>query len=190
MIKWGFLKFEKSGQFVIDQDQVNVHIDELKLQLKACEHSVFAWVQAYNKYVASFFVSNFGSPPAQCFGQRHVDMVISTLQRIHVALFPDHGGSVIEYLADTIHKRFGVRDIPPGWFMWPIAMGGLEVKSAFIPQFAIRDWLCEDPCKQIEEALQNERDEYSRSVLIFHKLHFVDWFSKKISVLGRVGNLE
>lgn len=161
-IKWGFLKFEESGQFVIDQAQVDVHIDELKLQLKACEHSVFAWVQAYNKYVASFFVNNFGSPPAQCFGRRHVDMVIDTLQRIHLALFPQHGGSVIEYLADLIQERFGVGDIPPGWFLWPMAMGGLEVKSPLIPQFAIRDCLCIDPSKKLRDALEVEKDTYAK----------------------------
>lgn len=159
-IKWGFLNFEESGQFVIDQSQVDEHIDELKLQLKACEHSVLAWIQAYNKYVSSFFVNNFGSPPAQCFGQRHIDMVISTLKRIHLALFPDHGGSVIEYLADKIESQFGVRDIPPGWFMWPIAMGGLEVKSPFIPQYAIRDLLLEDPPKKFTDELEQERDGY------------------------------
>ncbi|KAG0593263.1 hypothetical protein KC19_1G316800 [Ceratodon purpureus] len=161
-IKWGFLKFEESGQFVIDQAQVDVHIDELKLQLKACEHSVFAWVQAYNKYVASFFVNNFGSPPAQCFGQRHVDMVIDTLQRIHLALFPEHGGSVIRYLAHVIQQRFGVSDIPPGWFLWPMTMGGLEVKSPLIPQFAIRDYLCDDPVQKIKDAVEEEEDTYTK----------------------------
>ena len=161
-IKWGFLKFEESGQFVIDQAQVDVHIDELKLQLKACEHSVFAWVQAYNKYVASFFVKNFGSLPAQCLGRRHVDMVIDTLQRIHLALFPEHGGSVIEYLAHVIHERFGVRDIPPGWFLWPMTMGGLEVKSSLIPQFAIRDSVCADPAKKIKDELELEKDRYTK----------------------------
>ncbi|KAG0605524.1 hypothetical protein M758_9G065900 [Ceratodon purpureus] len=161
-IKWGFLNFEESGQFVIDQSQVDVHIDELKLQLKACEHSVFAWVQAYNKYVASFFVNNFGSPPAQCFGQRHIDMVILTLERIHLALFPNHGGSVIEYLAHVIQERFGVHDIPPGWFLWPIAMGGLEVKSPLIPQYVIRDALCVDPSKKFEDALDAEKELYAQ----------------------------
>jgi hypothetical protein len=159
-IKWGFFKLEESGQFVIDQSSVDAHIEELQRQLKACEHSVFAWVQAYNKYVASFFVNNFGSPPAQCFGQKHVDMVIDTLQRIHLALFPKHAGSVIKYLADVIYARFGVRDIPPGWFLWPMAMGGLEVKSPLIPQFAIRDRLCVDPVKKLKDALESEKEAY------------------------------
>ena len=123
---------------------------------------MFAWVQAYNKYVASFFVNNFGSPPAQCFGQGHVDMVIRTLERIHLALFPDHGGSVVEYLADVIQERFGVHDIPPGWFLWPIVMGGLEVKSPLIPQYAIRDCLCVDPSKKFKEALDSEKASYAR----------------------------
>uniref|UniRef100_A0A7I4DFT0 Reverse transcriptase domain-containing protein n=2 Tax=Physcomitrium patens TaxID=3218 RepID=A0A7I4DFT0_PHYPA len=161
-IKWGLLKFEETGQFVIDQSLVDAHIEELKLQLKACNHSVFAWVQAYNKYMTSL-VNNFGSPPACCSGQRHVDMVISTLQRIQLALFPEHGGSVIDYLATVIQERFGVHDIPAGWFMWPIAMGGLEVKSPFISQLCLREGLPEDPKQVFDTALEAEKEGYTMS---------------------------
>lgn len=160
-IKWGFLKFEESGQFVIDQAQVDIHIAELKLQLAACDNSIFAWVQAYNKYVSSFFVNNFGSPPAQCFGSRHVDMVVSTLQRIQLELFPKHQGSVTAYLADVIQERFSVRDIPTGWYYWPTPMGGLEVKNPFIPLYALRDSMCVDPLKDFQKELENEEEIYT-----------------------------
>lgn len=160
-IKWGFLKFQESGRFVIDQSQVDIHIAELKLQLAACESSVFAWVQAYNKYVSSFFVNNFGSPPANCFGRQHVDMIIDTLQRIQLELFPQHQGSVTSYLADIIQQRFGVQDIPDGWYYWPISMGGLEVKNPIIPLYALRDDICEDPTTQFPGVCEKDEASYA-----------------------------
>lgn len=160
-IKWGFLEFQESGEFVVDQAQVDIHIAELKLQLAACENSIFAWVQAYNKYVSSFFVNNFGSPPAHCFGRRHVDMVINTLQRIQLELFPQHRGSVTSYLADVIQKRFGIRNIPDGWYYWPISMGGLEVKNPFIPLYALRDDICVDPTTEFHKLCEKDEAAYA-----------------------------
>lgn len=159
-IKWGFLKFEESGRFVIDQSQVDIHIAELKLQLAACDNSLFAWVQVYNKYVSSFFVNNFGSPPAHCFGKRHVDMMISTLERIQLELFQQHKGSVTSYLAEAIQERFGVQNIPAGWYYWPISMGGLGVKNPFIPLYAIRDDICVDPTIEFKKACEKDEAAY------------------------------
>lgn len=159
-IKWGFLKFEESGRFVIDQSQVEIHITELKLQLAACDKSIFAWVQVYNKYVSSFFVNNFGSPPANCFGKRHVDMVIDTLEHIQLELFPEHQGSVTSYLADAVQERFGVQNIPIGWYYWPISMGGLGVKNPFIPLYAIRDNICVDPTTRFTQLEEKDEQQY------------------------------
>lgn len=39
-----------------------------------------------------------------------------------------------------------------------MATGGLEVKSPLIPQFAIRDHLCVDPAKKLQDALEVEKD--------------------------------
>lgn len=160
-IKWGFLKFEESGQFVIDQSQVDIHITELKLQLAACNESIFAWVQVYNKYVSAFFVNNFGSPPANCFGKRHVDMVIDTLEHIQLELFPKHQGSVTSYLADAVQESFGVQNIPTGWYYWPISMGGLGVKNPFIPLYAIRDNICVDPTIEFKKLEEKDEQKYT-----------------------------
>ncbi|KAH0603614.1 uncharacterized protein H6S33_007273 [Morchella sextelata] len=155
-VKWGFLKFESSGRFVIDQAQVDVHIAELRLQLSA-HTSIFGWIQAYNKYVAAFFINNFGTA-AECFGREHVDMILSTLERIHREIFPT--GSMIDYLAEQIQQRFGVQDIPAGWFYWPIALGGLEVKNPFVNQQAIRNEICEDPSEIFAEAIEKDLEMY------------------------------
>lgn len=180
-IKWGFLKFEESGQFVIDQSQVDIHIAELKLQLAACNNSLFAWVQVYNKYVSSFFVNNFGSPPAHCFGKRHVDTMISTLEHIQLELFPQHKGSVTSYLADRVQDRFGVQNIPAGWYYWPISMGGLGVKNPFIPLYAIRDDICIDPTLEFKKSCEKDEETY-----IIKKEHWDNGTAKKSNILDMV----
>ena len=132
-IKWGFLKFHQTGKFMIDQSRVGLHITEPKRQLSAAaKQSIFAWVTAYNKYVFSFFINNFSFPTAHCFGREHVATVIETLERIHHAIFPEHHGSVTEYLANWIKRDFDITRILEGWFYWPICMGGLEAKDLFI----------------------------------------------------------
>lgn len=41
-INWDVLTFLNTGRFVIDQEKVDVHIEELRFQLKEREHSIFA----------------------------------------------------------------------------------------------------------------------------------------------------
>ena len=136
-VRWGFLKLDaESGRWLIDQTEVEQHIAELKRQLAACR-SVFAWVQAYNSYVDRFFSTNFGQP-ARCFGKEHVQMQIETFEHIQRKLFGgDKGGdaNVTDYLREVIKERFGVTDLPNGFFYLPIELGGLELRSPFIPLF-------------------------------------------------------
>jgi len=145
-IRWGFLKFDTSqSRFVIDQPDVDAHIVELRRQLSATK-SVFGWVNAYNKYMA-FFVRNFGGRPAKCFGRVHVDDMIDTLAKIQKELFPlDQGeGGAIGHLRSMIRERFGVSDLPQGYFYFPISSGGLELRNPMIELFAMRDSVPLDP---------------------------------------------
>ena len=141
--QWGFLKLDgEQGRFVIDQSSVDVHIAELRRQLAATK-SVFGFVNAYNKYL-KFFQRNFGDP-ARCFGRAHADDVIRTYSRIQKELFPMTGGSVIQCIQQMIEQRFGVKDIPSGWFYFPISCGGLEVWNPVVDFLSVRDNLDEQP---------------------------------------------
>jgi hypothetical protein len=56
-IRWGFLYLDPtSGQFVIDRDMVNTHIDKLERQLQD-RKSVFDWIQTWNAFAGRFFTS-------------------------------------------------------------------------------------------------------------------------------------
>jgi hypothetical protein len=135
-IRWGFLKFDQDeARFVIDQRDVNLHIVELRRQLNATK-SVFGWVNAYNKYMA-FFCRNFGGRSAICFGEDHTADVIKTLARIQRELFPDIEGGAVGHLQSVIERRFGIRDLPQGYFYLPISSGGLELHNPMIEAFAV-----------------------------------------------------
>jgi len=157
--QWGFLKLDaEKGRFVIDQTSVDVHIAELRRQLAATK-SVFGFVNAYNKYLR-FFQRNFGDP-AQCFGRVHADEVIDTYSRIQKELFPMTGGSAIQSIQQMIEQRFGVKDIPNGWFYFPISRGGLEVWNPIVDFLSVRNNLKEQP-NTFFELIEGDVKEYTK----------------------------
>jgi hypothetical protein len=138
-IKWGFLKFDdQKARFVIDQDMVMKEVKELRRQLGSTK-SVFGWVNAWNKYMA-FFLRNFGGRPANCFGKVHVDESLKVLVAIQRELFSDEkSGGPVGHLRTMIKDRFGVDDLPEGYFFSPIDSGGLELRDPLIELIATSD---------------------------------------------------
>ncbi|OJJ49938.1 hypothetical protein ASPZODRAFT_128519 [Penicilliopsis zonata CBS 506.65] len=178
-IRWGFLKLDsKLGHFIIDQDEVDAHIAELKLQLSSC-HSVFSWVQAWNTYFGRFFSNNFAKP-AMCFGRRHIDMAIETLSRVERAVFFDANetdsgctatttAGVTEYLRKVIRERFHMDDLPEGFFYFPVELGGLEVVNPVIPLLGMREDIKQTPERRLEKAFLQDEAQYHAAKERFEK---------------------
>lgn len=170
-IRWGMLYLNPdSGRFEIDQQMVDHHIDELNRQLQDKTDNIFGWIQAWNSYAATFFTSNFGKP-ANCFGRQHVDNMLATHERIQRQVFASsssgalpvsegRAGSVLAFLKQRIKTRFGVEDIPDGYFYFPAELGGLEVRNPFIGLLQLRETVHEDPAKLIDEFLEAETEAY------------------------------
>lgn len=159
-----------SGRFEIDQDMVDKHIGELSRQLRDKSNNVFAWIQAWNSYAATFFTSNFGKP-ANCFGRRHVDNMLATHERIQRRIFSsstlaagsdtgEASGSVIEFLRRVIEQRFSLSNIPDGYFFFPTELGGLEVRNPFIGLLQIRDAVQDHPSKLLDGFEEGEKEAY------------------------------
>ncbi|CAF9919961.1 hypothetical protein IMSHALPRED_004779 [Imshaugia aleurites] len=160
-VRWGFLRLDSSGKWTIDDQQVETHIRELQQQLKACK-SILAWVQAWNMYVARFISNNFGEP-ANCLGRPHLDMVIEAFEKIQRGLFADidlPGENVGEYLRVELAARFGVENIPDGFFYFPIELGGLGMRNPLIPLFLVRGESLSDPMVKFDEAFELEEADY------------------------------
>ena len=173
-VKSGFLKLDQEeGRFVVDQEQIDSHIKELKVQLDACK-SIFSWVRAWNAYVTRFFNNNFGTP-ATCFGREHIDMVIETLKRIEREVFKDFRAtgsgstSVTDYLRRMIKDRFDVDDLPDGFFYFPAELGGLELGNPFIPFLSMREDMETSPKRILRDALAKEETRYLDNKEIFEK---------------------
>lgn len=187
-IRWGMLYLNpESGCFEIDQKMVDQHIDELSRQLKDKTKNVFAWIQAWNSYAATFFTSNFGKP-ANCFGRQHVDNMLATHERIQRQVFSSSagignldassGGSVTEFLRQTIGQRYKVQDIPDGYFYFPTELGGLEVRNPFIGLLQIRDAVQDSPSKLLDNFEEAEKEAYKAA-----KIRFEDWRNGKIRTM-------
>ena len=175
-IRWGFLVLDASQErFIIDQAQVDQHIEELSRQLSSCK-SVFAWVQAWNSYFGRFFTNNFAKP-AICFGRDHIDMAISTLNRIERTLFNKTDNTnaayqvcgVTEYLRTVIANRFDIHDLPDGFFYYPVELGGLGLLNPFIRLFAMRENIKETPRKLLHNASVKEEVAYEAAKERFKK---------------------
>lgn len=164
-IRWGFLRFDpERGRFLIDQEQVDAHIEELRHQLSACK-SIFAWIQAWNSYFSRFFANNFAKP-SFAFGREHIDMAVNTLSRIerevfaHAASKTSENNGVVDYLRRVIAERFDVRDLPDGFFYFPIEFGGLELHNPFVSLLAMRESITQTPQRIIEDVYLQEEVEY------------------------------
>ncbi|CAI7628837.1 unnamed protein product [Penicillium glandicola] len=176
-IRWGFLILDaEQEKFIIDQTQVDQHIEELSRQLSSCK-SVFAWVQAWNTYFGRFFTNNFAKP-AMCFGRDHIDMAISTLSRIERTLFnktsddkspSDQISGVTDYLRTVIANRFNIHDLPDGFFYYPVELGGLELLNPFIRLLAMRENIKQTPRKLLQKASVRDEKEYEAAKEKFKK---------------------
>ncbi|KAK0103301.1 hypothetical protein ONS95_005331 [Cadophora gregata] len=161
-VRWGFLKLDsQSGRFLIDQESVDRHIEELRLQLDACK-SIFDWIHVWNIYGARFFSNNFGKS-SNSFGLAHVDMLLQTFARIQAKLFARSGGSVTSTLKQMLTDRFGVTDIPEGYLYFPMSMGGLDLKSPFIDLYLIRGSVCNRPDVFMDNFFTQEDNDYRRA---------------------------
>ena len=177
-IRWGMLFLNpESGRFEIDQEMVDKHLGELSRQLQDKNSKIFAWIKAWNSYAATFFTSNFGKP-ANCFGRQHLDNMLATHERIQRQIFANSSratasnastcdGSLVEFLRQEIHKRFGVRDVPDGYFYLPTELGGLEIRNPFVGLLQIRDTVEENPQKLLDNFEQAEREAYRLAKIRF-----------------------
>lgn len=160
-VQWGFLKLESDGRFVIDQAKVDLHIKELRRQLDNCK-SILDWIQAWNVYGVRFFTTNFGKP-ANCYGSKHVDMLLETFARIQATLFSSSGGSANSTLTKMIGDRFGVEDIPEGYLFWPTNLGGLELHTPFVDLYIIRDSITKAADTHMDQFFREENQAYARA---------------------------
>lgn len=172
-VKWGFLTLDPAtGRFLINQDEVDKHIDELRIQLSACR-SILDYIQAWNIYGHRFFANNFGKP-ANCYGRAHIDSMLATFRRIQEKLFPNQPGGVGEHLKLTIASRFNISpsDIPDGYLYWPSTHGGLGLQNPFVSLLLYRRQVEKTPDKLMDKYLEDEEYVYTRS-----KARFEEGFS-------------
>jgi hypothetical protein len=134
---------QDTGEWVLDEDQIEEHIMHLQKQLNACT-SILDWVTTWNSCINRFFSHTLGEP-AFCFGHKHVDSVLQIHQKIQRTLFQNLSkqgvgegqqeaeGNIVDYLKSKLEERFGVTGIPDAFIFLPESLGGLGVKNPFIP---------------------------------------------------------
>ncbi|KAH8201197.1 hypothetical protein TruAng_004665 [Truncatella angustata] len=179
-----------SGDWTIDQEQVNTHILQLGKQLAACD-SILSWVQTWNSCIGRFFSHTFGEP-AFCLGTKHLDSILETYERMQSVLFgnpvgsvakgysepePGEPGNVVQYLKVKIQERFGVSDVSNSFIFLPEQLGGLGVRNPFIPMLTLREDLSKTyktPQDIIREWSKEDQDVYHRLEEEFREITTVE----------------
>lgn len=125
-VKWGLLKFDSGAlKFVVDQTEVDQQIAEFRRRLSATK-SVLGWVHIYNKCMAHLS-RHFGGIPVNGLGSAFIDDLIKTFKRVQNELFDGSNLGPIGYLRNRVCERFGIHDLPDGYFYLPTAIGGLQL---------------------------------------------------------------
>lgn len=174
-VRIGFLTLDpESASWVIDQSQVDAHLQQLQTQLSQCD-SVISWVRTWNSCIGRFFKNTFGQP-AYCFGRPHVDAILATYARMQSTIFcdkekADHTAATApDHLRKMIQSRFGISDVPSAFFFYPEELGGLGLRNPFISILMMSDRLTDSPVKLVDDYLKEERASYAFSKKIFQKL--------------------
>ena len=189
----GFLELQaETGEWIIDQKQVDAHAKQLQKQLAECT-SVFAWVQTWNSCIGRFFNYTFGEP-ANCFGRRHVDMILETHRRIQQELFSaaatattqsTSSSSVTQYLKSLVSARFDMGGIPDAFLYFPEEIGGLGLRNPFLPFLVVRDQVIESPQYKMSDFYKAEKKAYKHFKKDFQELSDRGRRQRLDSILGK-----
>ncbi|RDW89164.1 hypothetical protein BP6252_01196 [Coleophoma cylindrospora] len=159
----GLLMLHSSGEWMIDQAQVDAHVAQLQKQLSQCE-SILSWVQTWNSCIGRFFSHTFGEP-AHCFGMSHVDRILETYRKMQETLF--QGSNVTTHLKTIMKERFRIDDIPDAFIYLPEQLGGLGLLNPFISPFLFRDTVTPIPDARLRKAITQSRTDYNKAKRIF-----------------------
>lgn len=191
-VEVGFLELDaNTGEWVIDQRQVDAHIQQLQKQLAGCK-SVFSWIQTWNSCIGRFFGHTFGQP-ANCFGRHHVDMILETHRRMQHKLFGHSsagGNSVTEYLKNLITEHFGITNVPDAFLYFPEELGGLGLRNPFISLLVIRENLERDPPKMLLSFFDMEKSEYESYKRGFEALNEIERRDRVMKIWGSSSEIK
>lgn len=166
-----FLKLSSDqGLWVIDNDQVDAHIKQLKKQLDESE-DILSFVRTYNSCIGRFFGHTFGLP-AHCLGHKHVKDILHTHHRIQEELFGQDGVTAVlkEKLQSLLKSDESLPDlqITDSFIHNPILLGGLGVTNPFIPLLLVASDLSKtSPDQRVADFLEDEKKNYGVQKRLF-----------------------
>ena len=99
-------------------------------------------------------------------------MVVEAFESIQRRVFDADGlggGDVSEHLRAKLAGQFGIEDMPHGFFLFQIELGGLDLVNPLIPLFRVQEKSLADPMNRIEEAIEEKEADYDRAKKVFEE---------------------
>lgn len=183
-----FLKLSHDrGLWVIDNENVNAHIKQLKEQLDESQ-DILSFIRTYNSCIGRFFGHTFGLP-AHCLGPKHVEDILQTHQRIQKELFGEDGiTAVLKDKLETLARKEGLSEdfrVSDSFIHSPNLLGGLGVVNPFIPLLLVQDDLKrKDPEQRVNEWLESEKTSYNDLKRKFESETFSIQKTRLMKILG------
>ncbi|KAL9636896.1 MAG: hypothetical protein Q9204_002079 [Flavoplaca sp. TL-2023a] len=160
-VRWGFLRLSQTGDFLLDDSLVEIHISRLITQL-ALSESVFAWIRIWNSYGVKFVMSKLGGDrPANSSGAEHIARMQRCFAKIHNRVFEGER-NVASYLRRELKQRFPScpADVPDAFIFLPAKFGGLGVYNPFIKLRQLEGQVSANPNKIMDDFRQAEVKNY------------------------------
>ncbi|KXS15572.1 hypothetical protein M427DRAFT_155281 [Gonapodya prolifera JEL478] len=146
LVRWGFLRLESSGSWVVDDTLLSATITQLNGEL-AKSRSVLSAVNVFNSFTR--YLDKMVATPSTALGLGHVEGVLRAQGRLRGEA--GGAGGFLKYLEKRITEGFLKGDklgalleregIPEAWFFWPITAGGLAVSNPCVSLTAYRSRL-------------------------------------------------
>ncbi|KAL9039095.1 MAG: hypothetical protein Q9180_002734 [Flavoplaca navasiana] len=160
-VRWGFLRLSQTGDFLLDDSLIDIHISRLITQLTSSK-SVFSWIRIWNSYGVKSVMSMLGGDrPANSFGAEHIARMQRCFARIHKRVFEGEG-NVASYLRRELKQRFTScpADVPDAFIFIPTKFGGLGVYNPFIKLRQLEGQVSANPNKNMDDFCQAEVNNY------------------------------
>lgn len=93
-------------------------------------------------------------------------MVILAFEKIQRKLFATGdmpGDNVTSHLRSKLDERFGVQDIPDGFFYLPIELGSLGIRNPFISLYLVYQGTSKKPMHLIDMTFEHEEEAYNKA---------------------------
>jgi hypothetical protein len=187
-IKWGILKIERKGQWVVDDDRVGDLATSMREELRSNPlKSFLSRVNLWNKY-HGYIARNVGPITTENW-EIQIPLLLSVLRKFQTLILGQR--TIHDTLVAYFHGRFPAHsDYPPSKavFSWPVQLGGFQLHHHLVRTLVCAQAISPPDMPTPAPACAKEVSEARRSYDRYSSAWTSQWGER--AWLGREGNAQ